>query len=378
MSRVFPVLIQGERFSNSEVALNTLERLLNTYSSEGIDNGDFITDELKDGQNFTFKPIYTKSFVDLDKKVNPENETPPPYVLFPAHNLSGGQVSQGINIMFKRGYVPIAEISHQVEHHIGYNGNQGDNISGLDIFSHPQALAQCSRFIDENGLIREEFGDTADSARFISQERDGQPSLCIASAEALEHYGLTDLDIGNDKKENITRFYLCKHKSQTLNQILNQDSRHKRILVRINAKDGLVPPIINQLSLLGLNYKATYSVPNPSSKHPERTTRLAEFTYRTNTKGIEFFNPNPNDRKLSVLIPMGITEKELIDTINSEFSQTSVYGIFPQHRFSKKSTEGSVKLTHGIRRPKTSSFGKRVTARIELEQYYLNHILSGN
>jgi len=75
------------------------------------------------------------------------------------------------------------------------------------VLSHPQALAQCSRFLDSlENVELVAFVDTAASAREVSLS-DDLSQAAIASAEAGEIYGLTVLrEAIADQEENWTRF----------------------------------------------------------------------------------------------------------------------------------------------------------------------------
>ncbi len=96
----------------------------------------------------------------------------------------------------------IIRISHCL---IGFGGRKLRNISG--VYSHPQALAQCSRFIHRNRMVEIPFYDTAASAKHIKDE--GLKDFgAIASERAARAYGLSVImrGIENDRM-NYTRFF---------------------------------------------------------------------------------------------------------------------------------------------------------------------------
>ncbi|GHU56014.1 chorismate mutase [Clostridia bacterium] len=70
------------------------------------------------------------------------------------------------------------------------------------VYSHPQALSQCTDFLKNNGLKCMEWGNTATSAEYVANSSDN--IACICSLEAQEKYGLICLD------ENIANFS-CNH-----------------------------------------------------------------------------------------------------------------------------------------------------------------------
>lgn len=76
------------------------------------------------------------------------------------------------------------------------------------VYSHPQALAQCSEFIRRHRLEAVAEADTAGSARLIS-ERGMRGAAAIASRRAAGIYGLEVLVEGiEDRPDNQTRFFV--------------------------------------------------------------------------------------------------------------------------------------------------------------------------
>lgn len=76
------------------------------------------------------------------------------------------------------------------------------------IISHPQALHQCSEFIEEGGYKTAKVSNTSIAARTVSEsEEDG--TACICSAHCAELYGLRVLKENiADSNENFTRFII--------------------------------------------------------------------------------------------------------------------------------------------------------------------------
>lgn len=83
------------------------------------------------------------------------------------------------------------------------------------VFSHPQALLQCRKFIEEHGWDPVAAQDTAGAAKALSGKAAGQ-SAAIAGEIAAEEYGLQvlarDIQNGNGAGVNQTRFLLVKKK----------------------------------------------------------------------------------------------------------------------------------------------------------------------
>jgi prephenate dehydratase len=90
----------------------------------------------------------------------------------------------------------------------------GTQLSELSrVKSHPQALAQCQRYLIRHNLSGEPWFDTAGSARDLA-EKPEVGVAAIASELAAELYGLEIIDQGiEDFEFNYTRFFLLSREA---------------------------------------------------------------------------------------------------------------------------------------------------------------------
>ncbi len=131
------------------------------------------------------------------------------YVVIPVENSTTGFIQDYPQKLFHQ----IGEITVAIYHCV--LGLEGARLSDItDIYSHPQALAQCKYFLSSNPNIEAiEYADTALAAQKVSQDKN--PSCAaIASAEAGSLYGLSVLaqDIA-DKPNNKTRFVILERRT---------------------------------------------------------------------------------------------------------------------------------------------------------------------
>ena len=78
----------------------------------------------------------------------------------------------------------------------------------IRVRSHPQALAQCDRYLQTRGLEAVPAYDTAGSARQLAAHPEPGTAV-VASALAGQTYGLAVLDADiEDSADNTTRFFL--------------------------------------------------------------------------------------------------------------------------------------------------------------------------
>ncbi|KAI4095362.1 MAG: hypothetical protein LQ348_002819 [Seirophora lacunosa] len=83
------------------------------------------------------------------------------------------------------------------------------------VYSHPQALGQCERFLAQHlkGAEKREISSTSKAAERVAKEGPQTQAAAISSRLAAEMYGLTVLaESIQDKDDNTTRFFILKHR----------------------------------------------------------------------------------------------------------------------------------------------------------------------
>ncbi len=141
----------------------------------------------------TFDECFLKASKDSDSKI-----------IIPESNRITGNI--GIEyLIFEYRLNIYSEYFQKIEHNL--LGIPGTKISDIkEVYSHGQALSQCSKFIKSNNLIEHVRADTAGSAEMISEKKD-KSKAAIASSLSAKTYDLEILkkNIENEKG-NLTRF----------------------------------------------------------------------------------------------------------------------------------------------------------------------------
>jgi prephenate dehydratase len=128
------------------------------------------------------------------------------YGIVPIENSIGGSIHRNYDLLVANQLPIVAEVELPVVHHL--LALPGASMERLRrVYSHPQALAQCERFLSTlTGVEIVATYDTAGSAKLVADERL-EDAAAIASARAGEIFGLTPLASSiQDFADNITRF----------------------------------------------------------------------------------------------------------------------------------------------------------------------------
>ena len=129
------------------------------------------------------------------------------YGMLPIENSVAGSVVQSYELLMEHDLRVRAEVILRVRHRLmGLPGTDPDALKRVK--SHPQALAQCERYLARRGLEAVPNFDTAGSAHDLVEHPEAETGV-IASALAAELYGLEILDEGiEDLPFNYTRFFV--------------------------------------------------------------------------------------------------------------------------------------------------------------------------
>jgi arogenate/prephenate dehydratase len=136
--------------------------------------------------------------------------------ILPVENSIGGSIHRNYDLLLEHDLPIVAETELPVVHNLlALPGTAIDQVRR--VFSHPQALAQCERFLRTLPDVEiVATYDTAGSARIV-REQGLRDTAAVASARAAEVFGLEILRSGiQDYQENITRFILIAQDSRSL------------------------------------------------------------------------------------------------------------------------------------------------------------------
>jgi arogenate/prephenate dehydratase len=124
----------------------------------------------------------------------------------PIENSIGGSIHRNYDLLVERELSIVGEVQVPVVHHLlALPGVKLDEVRR--VLSHPQALAQCARFLRKLEHVDAiATYDTAGSAKMVRDEQR-RDTAAIASERAGQLFGLEPIQAGiQDFDDNITRF----------------------------------------------------------------------------------------------------------------------------------------------------------------------------
>lgn len=174
--------------------------------------------------------------------------------ILPIQNSTAGSVSLTYELMKKYNFYISAGISVKVEHCLAIK--KGTDFSRVtSVYSHEQALAQCSDYLSANNLKPVEYANTALAGEFVAES--SEPIAAICSAECAERCGLEIIsdNIAN-ASENYTRF-ICISK----NIYISKDADIISVSLALPHTPGALYRLLTKFAVIGLNLLRIESKP---------------------------------------------------------------------------------------------------------------------
>jgi len=143
-----------------------------------------------------------KSFDDVFDAVTKRRAT---HGVVPLENSIGGTIHRNYDLLLDHELAITGEVELDVVHCL--QALPGTRLEDVKVvYSHPQALAQCERYLKDLGVTVEAVYDTAGGAKLVAEQKLAN-AAALASRRAAEVFGLTVLqEAVQDFEYNITRF----------------------------------------------------------------------------------------------------------------------------------------------------------------------------
>ena len=189
------------------------------------------------------------------------SKNPDSKIIIPESNRITGNI--GIEYLIFRYRLNIySEYFQKIEHNLLVL--PGVKLSDIkDVYSHGQALSQCSKFIKSNNLIEHVRADTAGSAEMVSTDKD-KTKAAIASSLSAKTYNLEIIkkNIENEKG-NLTRFLVM---GKNIRQPDFKDKKYiTSFLFKLKSKPAALYQSLGGFAINGVNLTKLQSYPEKNS-----------------------------------------------------------------------------------------------------------------
>ena len=182
-------------------------------------------------------------------------------IIIPESNRITGNI--GIEyLIFKYRLNIYSEYFQKIEHNL--LGIPGTKLSDIkNVYSHSQALSQCSKFIKLHNFIEHVSADTAGSAEMVSKVKD-KKNAAIASSLSAKTYGLEILNKNiENEKGNLTRFLIM---GKNIYQPEFGDKNYiTSFLFKLKSKPAALYQALGGFAINGVNLTKLQSYPEKNS-----------------------------------------------------------------------------------------------------------------
>ena len=180
------------------------------------------------------------------------------YGILPIENSTAGSVKKVYDLMIRHNFSIVRTFRLKIDHNL--LAKPGVKLEDIrEIYSHEQALNQCSAFLETlPGVKLIAVENTATAAQMVA-ESDRRDIAAISSRSCMELYGLANLAPSiQDKDNNRTRF-ICISKNLEIYPGADKTS----IMMILPHRPGALYRVLARLYVLGINVTKLESRPLP-------------------------------------------------------------------------------------------------------------------
>ena len=180
------------------------------------------------------------------------------YGVIPLENSTAGSVNMVYDLMMRHNFRIVRSVRLKVDHNL--LARPGVKLEDIrEVYSHEQAIGQCSAFLQSHPEIRVvRCANTAEAAKLVSQS-DRRDIAALSSRACAELYGLTNLAPScQDQGNNYTRF-ICISRDLEIYPGADRTS----LMVVLPHRPGSLYKLLSRFYALGINLNKLESRPLP-------------------------------------------------------------------------------------------------------------------
>ena len=201
------------------------------------------------------------------------------YGVLPIENSSAGNVEGIYDILLENDVCIVGEEIVKIDHALlGIPGSKLEDIKV--VYSHPQALMQCKKYLAQSSAKKISLNNTAEAAKKVREDGD-KTQAAIAGEWVADMYGLEILDRKlNHEANNSTRFVIISKKRQ-----YTEDAQKISISFALPHESGTLYNILSHFIFNDLNMTNIESVPLPNRQWEYRF--FIDFTGNLNSSAVK-------------------------------------------------------------------------------------------
>ena len=180
------------------------------------------------------------------------------YGVIPLENSTAGSVNMVYDLMMRHNFRIVRSVRLKVDHNL--LARPGVKLEDIrEVYSHEQAIGQCSAFLQAHPEIRVvRCANTAEAAKFVSQS-DRRDIAALSSRACAELYGLQNLAPScQNQGNNYTRF-ICISRDLEIYPGADRTS----LMVVLPHRPGSLYKLLSRFYALGINLNKLESRPLP-------------------------------------------------------------------------------------------------------------------
>ena len=180
------------------------------------------------------------------------------YGVIPLENSTAGSVNMVYDLMMRHNFRIVRSVRLKVDHNL--LARPGAKLADIrEVYSHEQAIGQCSAFLQAHPEIKVvRCANTAEAAKFVSQS-DRRDIAALSSRACAELYGLQNLAPScQNQGNNYTRF-ICISRDLEIYPGADRTS----LMVVLPHRPGSLYKLLSRFYALGINLNKLESRPLP-------------------------------------------------------------------------------------------------------------------
>ncbi|MDD1421222.1 prephenate dehydratase [Dolichospermum sp. ST_sed1] len=184
--------------------------------------------------------------------------------VLPIENSLAGGIHQNYDLLLEYNLWIVGEFKHRVSHNLLCHPD-ADIKKIKEVYSHPQALAQCKGFLKKHKYLSTPYFDTAAAAKLILESQNKEIAA-IASKVAAKEYNLRTIKSSiEDNEQNFTRFLILQKEKIEVSKKISSEESKTSILFNLKNIPGALHKVLSIFAIREIDLLKIESRPMPGN-----------------------------------------------------------------------------------------------------------------